>query len=104
MGGLAIRIQSPSATRPPYERSYRDLDLVAHGRDAPALRRLLEREGYVSDKLFNAIHGAQRLVDAAPDGRWSVDVVIDQLAMSHTIELKDRLATEAPPWTWPTCC
>ena len=96
MGGLAIRIQSPSATRPPYERSYRDLDLVAHGRDAPALRRLLEREGYVSDKLFNAIHGAQRLVYAAPDGRWSVDVVIDQLAMSHTIELKDRLATDGP--------
>ncbi|MDP9482435.1 MAG: hypothetical protein M3P84_04345 [Chloroflexota bacterium] len=93
MGGLAIRIQSPSAARPPFERSYRDLDLVTHGRDAAGLRRVLEREGYVGDKLFNAIHGAQRLVYAAPDGRWSVDVVIDQLAMSHTIELKDRLAT-----------
>ena len=33
MGGLAIRIQSPSAARPPYERSYRDFDLVARGRD-----------------------------------------------------------------------
>ncbi|MGZ8502629.1 MAG: hypothetical protein ACXWW6_07235 [Candidatus Limnocylindrales bacterium] len=93
MGGLAIRIQSPSSARPPYERSYRDFDLVALGRDVAGLRRLLEREGYVGDKLFNAIHGAQRLVYTAPDGRWSVDVVIDQLAMSHTIELKDRLAT-----------
>jgi hypothetical protein len=93
MGGLAIRIQSPSAARPPYERSYRDLDLVTHGRDAAALRRVLGREGYVGDKLFNAIHGAQRLVYTAPDARWTVDVVIDQLAMSHTIELKDRLAT-----------
>ena len=96
MGGLAIRIQSFSAARPPYERSYRDFDLVAHGRDVAALRRLLEREGYVGDKLFNAIHGAQRLVYTAADGRWSVDVVIDQLAMSHTIELKDRLATDGP--------
>jgi hypothetical protein len=96
MGGLAIRIQSPSAARPPYERSYRDLDLVAHGRDVAALRRLLERKGYVGDKLFNAIHGAQRLLYTASDGRWSVDVVIDQLAMSHTIELKDRLATDGP--------
>jgi hypothetical protein len=94
MGGLAIRIHSPSAARPPYQRTYRDLDLVAQGRDGAALRRLLEREGYVGDKLFNAIHGAQRLVYAAPDGRWSVDVVIDQLAMSHTIDLKDRLATD----------
>ena len=94
MGGLAIRIQAPSASRPPYERSYRDLDLVAAGRDAAALRRLLEREGYQGDKLFNAIHGAQRLVYAQADGRWSVDVVMDRLAMSHTIEFKDRLSTD----------
>ncbi len=96
MGGLAIRIQSPSSSRPPYERSYGDLDLVSHGKDVGALRRLLEGQGYVSDKLFNAIHGAQRLVYSAADGRWTVDVVIDRLAMSHTIELKDRLATAGP--------
>jgi hypothetical protein len=94
MGGVAIRIQSPSAGRQPYERAYRDFDLVAHGRDVAALRRLLERVGYVGDRLFNAIHGAQRLVYTAPDGRWSVDVVIDQLAMSHTIDLKDRLEAD----------
>jgi hypothetical protein len=94
MGGLAIRIQCPSASRPPYQRSYRDLDLVAASRDAAALRRLLEREGYVGDKLFNAIHGAQRLVYTQGDGRWSVDVVIDQLAMSHTIEFRERLSTD----------
>lgn len=96
MGGLAIRIQSPTAGRPPYERSYRDLDLVAHDKDVAALRRLLEAAGYVGDKLFNAIHGAQRLVYSAPDGRWSVDIIIDRLVMSHTIELKDRLATDGP--------
>ena len=96
MGGLAIRFQSPTARRPPYTRVYRDLDLVAHGRDVAALRRLLEREGYVGDKLFNAIHGAQRLVYTAGSGRWSVDVLIDELAMSHTIVLKDRLRTDGP--------
>ena len=96
MGGLAIRIQSPTATRPPYERDYRDFDLVAHGRDVGSFRRLLESEGYVGDKLFNAIHGAQRLVYTAPDRRWEVDVVIDRLAMSHTLELRDRLATDGP--------
>ena len=96
VGGLAIRIQSPNAARPPYERTYGDFDLVARGRDVAALRQLLERQGYVGDRLFNAIHGAQRLVYAASDGRWSVDIVIDRLAMSHTIELKDRLATDGP--------
>lgn len=96
MGGIAIRIQAPSVRRPPYARTYRDLDLVAHGRDVAALRRLLEREGYLGDKLFNAIHGAQRLVYAAPDGRWAIDVVVDELVMSHTIDLRDRLATDGP--------
>ena len=96
MGGLAIRIQSPTASRPPYERTYRDFDLVAHDKDVSALRRLLDADGYVGDKLFNAIHGAQRLVYSAPDGRWSVDIVIDRLEMSHTLDLKGRLATEGP--------
>ncbi len=96
MGGLAIRIQSPTASRPPYERTYRDFDLVAHDKDVSALRRLLDAAGYVGDKLFNAIHGAQRLVYSAPDGRWSVDIVIDRLEMSHTLDLKGRLATDGP--------
>ncbi len=94
MGGVAIRVQSPSVRRPPHARVYRDLDLVAHDKDVGALRKLLEVEGYVGDKLFNAIHGAQRLVYGAPDGRWSVDVVIDSLSMSHTLDLKDRLRTD----------
>ena len=96
MGGLAIRIQSPSAHRPPHARVYRDLDLVAHDKDVGALRKLLESEGYLGDKLFNAIHGAQRLVYGAADGRWSVDVINDTLSMSHTLELKDRLRTDGP--------
>jgi hypothetical protein len=94
MGGIAILIQSPSASRPPYDRAYRDFDLVAHEKDVASLRRLLDDHGYVGDRLFNAIHGAQRLVYGAPDGRWSIDIVIDELVMSHRLELKNRLTTD----------
>lgn len=94
MGGIAIRIQCPSAVRGPFAREYRDFDLIAHDKDVGALRRLLETEGYVGDKLFNAIHGATRLIYSHPAGRWSVDILIDRLAMSHTIELKERLGTD----------
>lgn len=94
MGGLAIRIASPSAGRPPFERSYRDFDLIAHAKDVGPLRRLLESEGYVGDKLFNAIHGASRLMYRAADGRWSTDILIDELAMSHRLNLRDRLSTD----------
>jgi hypothetical protein len=94
MGGLAIRIASPSAGRLPFERSYRDFDLIAHAKDVGPLRRMLESEGYVGDKLFNAIHGASRLMYSAADGRWSTDILIDELEMSHRLDLRDRLSTD----------
>ncbi len=96
MGGVAFRLQSPTATRPPFAREYRDLDLIARDKDVPALRRMLELAGYLGDKLFNAIHGAQRMVYTAPDQRWSIDVVVDKLAMSHTLDLRNRLLTDGP--------
>ena len=65
MGGVAVRIQAPSAA-PAAVRARPTATSTSSPttRTSAALRRLLEREGYVGDKLFNAIHGAQRLVYA----------------------------------------
>ncbi|HEY6057071.1 MAG TPA: hypothetical protein VIV06_03520, partial [Candidatus Limnocylindrales bacterium] len=51
---------------------------------------------YVGDRLFNALHGAQRMVFGEPAGRWSVDLVFDALAMSHRIDLRSRLSMSGP--------
>ena len=92
MGGLAVWLSSPSARIAPWARAYRDLDLVAPGRDRKAVGAFLEASGYVADRMFNALHGAQRLVFGEPDGRWSIDVIFDELRMSHRIDLRGRLA------------
>ena len=73
MGGVAIWLTSPSVRMPPYARAYRDLDLVAPGKEARALRTFLEEPGYVPERMFNAIHGAQRLNFGDPR-RWTIDV------------------------------
>jgi hypothetical protein len=62
-------------------------------------KALLVAEGYVPDQFFNGMHGATRLYYQAPDARWSIDVVIDELVMSHRLDLRGRLDRPGPTIT-----
>ena len=75
----------------PYARSYDDMDFAVASRSGTELKELLTAEGYVPDRFFNGLHGESRLFFAAPDGRWSIDIVIDELTMSHRLDLRGRL-------------
>jgi len=96
MGGLAVWLVSSSARRPPFAREYADLDFAAAKRAAREVKAFFAAQGYVAEKLFNALHGASRLNFGAPDGRWTVDVVLDSLHMSHRLDLAGRLNGGAP--------
>jgi hypothetical protein len=94
IGGVAVWARSPSARIPQLQRDYGDVDIISLRKVSRDLIRFAESMGYQPDKLFNALHGAQRLnfTDAAT-GR-PLDVLLDQFAMCHTIELKDRLSID----------
>jgi hypothetical protein len=96
MGGLAVWLRSESVRKPPFAREYHDMDFAASSKGRTEVKCLLEDEGYVPEKLFNAIHGAQRLNYAEPNGRWTVDLLIDELAMSHRLDLRGRLDGPEP--------
>jgi len=91
IGGVAIWARCPSAMIPQLQRDYGDVDIISLRKVSRDLIRFAESMGYQPDKLFNALHGAQRLnfADAAT-GR-PLDVLLDRFAMCHTIDLKDRL-------------
>jgi hypothetical protein len=91
MGGVAVWLRSQSVRLGPFARSYADLDFVVAAKGAARLKMFLLEQGYLPDQFFNALHGATRLYFQAPDGRWSVDVVVDELAMSHKLDLRGRL-------------
>lgn len=91
MGGMAVYLTSPSVRRPPYERSYGDFDFAVAAADARPAIGFFESAGYVAERMFNAIHGAQRLNFQHPEGRWPIDVVVDEVRMSHRIDLRGRL-------------
>jgi hypothetical protein len=91
MGGLAVWLLSPSVRMPPFARDYGDLDFAVRQRDSRAVTPFLQLQGYLPERLFNSIHGAQRLNFSRPDGLWTIDVVVDALRMSHQIDLRGRL-------------
>jgi hypothetical protein len=96
MGGLAVWMVSPSVRVPPFAREYGDLDFAVRGRDSRAVTPFLAKHGYLPDRLFNSIHGAQRMNFRHPDGLWRIDVVVDALRMSHLIDLHGRLEPGRP--------
>jgi len=95
-GGVAIWHRSAPATREALGREYGDLDYVAHRKGSRELRELLEREGYVAERTFNAAHGDRRLIYHAPDGSFHIDVFLDRFEMSHTLDFSERLEVEEP--------
>lgn len=99
LGGVAIWIRASPAARAALGRDYPDIDVVAHKRQSRDLRRVLEAAGFEPERVFNATHGARRLLYHAPGGGWHVDVFLDTFEMSHTLDLGAQLETE--PETLP---
>ena len=96
-GGLAFWLRCPSVREGRFARSYDDMDFAVSKPASQPFRAILEERGYLPDKFFNGLHGATRLYYQVPDGRWSVDIVIDELTMSHHLDLRGQL--EGPQLT-----
>ena len=99
IGGLAIWLRCPSVREGPFARSYDDMDFAISAAAGTKFKALLMTQGYLPDQFFNGLHGATRLYFGEPAGRWSIDVVIDELAMSHKLDLRGRLDGPAPTIT-----
>jgi hypothetical protein len=93
VGGVAIWLRGSAAARTALGRGYPDIDLVAHKRQSRALRSVLEEEGLEPERVFNATHGARRLLYHGLGG-WQVDIFLDTFEMSHTLDLGARLEAE----------
>ena len=94
MGGVAIWLHATEEAREALSRDYPDLDLVAHEPQSRPVRSFLEAQGYEGEKLFNAMHGAQRLLYREPLDGYQVDIFLDRFNMSHKLDLGKRLETE----------
>jgi hypothetical protein len=96
LGGVAFWLRCPSVRSGPFARDYADLDFAVSKPASQRFRAILEGRGYLPDKFFNGLHGATRLYYGAPGGQRSVDIVIDELTMSHRLDLRGQLDGPGP--------
>lgn len=98
LGGVAVYllVSDIYSNVPFLSRTPKDIDLAAHGKDSGALTKTLTELGFEPDKMFNALHGYERLrfTDKLTGAR--VDVFLDVFRESHVISLKDRLELFKP--------
>jgi len=95
LGGVAIRLRSPSAaSHPELKRRYPDIDVVGLRAEGRALSRLFGELGYEPNQRFNALHGYKRMIFYG--GERHVDVFLDAFEMCHKIDLRHRLLEGYP--------
>jgi hypothetical protein len=92
VGGVAVRVSSPSSTKEPLKRGYRDADFVAKGNETKKLRELFTGLGYLPRETFNAMQGGRRMVFNDMGNQRRVDIFQDYFEMCHKFDLRKRLA------------
>src|SRR3990172_3938389 len=99
LGGLAVKLHSPSAGHRSLARSYPDLDFALQGKRGDKLEALMPTLGYAPNKTFNLLNGNTRLLFFDDEHERQVDVFVGGFHMCHTIPITDRLTLE--PLTLP---
>jgi hypothetical protein len=95
LGGLAIRYLTPDL--PHRTRVAQDLDFASRGSARRPLTDFLAERGFEADRNFNALYGNKQLYFAHPETGLAIDVMVDKVAMCHTLAFNDRL--ERLPYT-----
>ncbi len=85
LGGLAVRALCRSY--PPRLRRDQDIDLACLSRGRKDVVAYLDGVGCEPDRRFNSLNGDRQMYFTAPSGR-PIDVMVDRLAMCHTIDLR----------------
>jgi hypothetical protein len=99
LGGLAIQLLTPEM--PARTRTGQDLDFGSVRSSRKGLTALLEQQGFVGDRNFNALYGDKQMYFTHAETGLAVDVMVDRIHMCHTVEFADR-ATRLPYTLSPT--
>jgi hypothetical protein len=97
VGGMAIRFHCPSSLNHPLSRTYVDVDMVGHAKQAKEIKKLFVDLGYASRDRFNAMYGNRRLILNDLEHQRRVDIFLDVFEMCHKFNFRDRL--DIDPYT-----
>jgi hypothetical protein len=89
LGGQAVRLLCP--LYPHRARDDQDMDFASVSSSKRGVMDFLGELGFVGDQQFNLLHGDRQMYFTTPDGRTTVDVIMDRLHMCHVLDFKDRI-------------
>ena len=99
IGGLAIRVHSPSASHRTLRRDYPDIDFVVPKKDKRKLDGFFGDLGYVPDRNFNLLNGDRRQIFFDAESGRRIDVFVGDFEMCHKLPMRNRL--DSHPVTIP---
>ncbi len=91
LGGLAVRVHSPSASHRFLEREYADIDVMGLRKQSKDIKALFSELGYAPREIFNALQGDRRLIFNDLNNQRRVDVFLDVFEMCHHFDFRKRL-------------
>jgi hypothetical protein len=99
IGGLAIRVHSPTAAQRTLRRDYPDIDFVVPKKDKRRLDGFFGDLGYTPDRNFNLLNGDRRQIFFDAETGRRIDVFVGDFEMCHKLPMRNRL--ESHPVTIP---
>ncbi len=99
IGGVAVSMRCPSASRDGLRRSYADMDFVGHEKQSGAIGDFFVEMGYQPRPRFNAMMGRKRLIFNDLTNERRVDIFLDVFEMCHRFNFAERVGLE--PFTLP---
>ena len=97
-GGLAVQVHCTQRTRllASYQRSHRDIDLVARSSDLRVVLDYFRDIGYKDDPFFVRMSGGLRRNLSHPQKKVSVDLFFDKIRFCQVLDLRSRLELDYP--------
>ena len=99
LGGLAVRLHSPSADHRSLNRTYPDIDFATPRAHGQRVERLFSDLGYSADKTFNILNGAERMIFYDQANERQIDIFVGGFAMCHRLPIAERMTVD--PLTLP---
>ena len=86
LGGQAVRLLCPMY--PHRARVDQDMDFASVSSAKRQVIEFLDGLGFQGDSRFNTLHGDRQMYFRTPDGKVSVDVIVDRLNMCHVLDFR----------------
>jgi len=93
VGGVAVGLRCPSASKAPLSRRYVDIDVMGHRKESAKISQLFKELEYTPRERFNAFQVTRLIFNDVKNAR-RVDVFLDVFEMCHKFNFKDRIGLE----------